>query len=283
MVRYLIPQAIDENGKVYTPEELDLIKRKSPKNELFRKLHCKYCKVPLEFRRKTKARKAYLSTWPKREHSGNCPLESVMNQPGRSSLPKGMVELSSEDKRNKRDYLFQVLHSTHLPGGQGNNRGNVGDTPKRQRGNKNGTPTGRGTVDPAEGNSAKNSRSPRINHMGAGDLDKSLVGKTVLFYGRLIKVNVNSDGNVASLVIRHDKDVLTIYTSPNYFQNDENLIKRFIALKKIIKSLSEGPETYIFGAVQYRNNSTRIEAVMYSENDIGFPKKTLAEYLGPVS
>lgn len=282
MVRYLIPQAIDENGKVYTPEELDLIKRKSPKNELFGKLQCKYCKVPLEFRRRTKARKAYLSTWPKRKHRGNCPLENVVNQPGRSSLSKGMVELSSEDKRNKRDYLFQVLHSTHFPGGQGSNHGK-GNPSNPRRSDGDVVPTDRGTVGPAESNSAKNSRSPRINHMGAGDLDKSLVGKTVLFYGKLIKVNVNSDGNAASLVIRYNKDVLTIYTSPNYFQNDENLIERFRALEKIVKGLSEGPETYIFGAVQYRNNSTRIEAVMYSENDIGFPKKTLAEYLGPVS
>lgn len=280
MVNYLIPEAVDEKGKIYTPEELDLIKRANPGDKLFQKLHCKYCDVRLEFRRKTKVRKAYLSTWPKLKHTGNCPLKDVLNQSGRNSSSGGMVELSSEDKRNKRDYLFQVLHSKmpHVV--------KIPTRPVRQSGGNTGGPvigTGTGTVNPGDGgNFNRNSRSPRINHMGASELDKSLVRKTVLFYGELIRVNINDKGNAAYLVIKHGKGTLTVYTSPSYFQNNNSLVERFRALQKKINGLTEKPETYIFASVQYANGSTKLEAVIYSENDIGFPKQTLPEYLGPV-
>lgn len=284
MVRYLIPEAKGEDGKIYTPEQLNSIKQEDPNNEIFQQLHCKYCGVKLEFRRETQAKKAVISTWPKCRHKDSCPIASTAQLFRKGSSYGGNieVELSSEDKRNKRDYLYTVLHSKQkinsrdlkprtkreiITEGQGKPKGGIGT----------------GTINPKKGeNSVRNNRSPRINHMAAGHLDKSLIGKTVLFWGTLEQVKISGNSRSASIVLKHGNDRLDIHTSPNYFQTDKNLIKRFKSLKKKLGMLSEGPETYAFGAVQYKINSTEIEAVMYYENDMGFPKKTLSEYLGPI-
>lgn len=275
-----IPEALDSNKKVYTPDDLEMYKLKGEHPEIFSDLHCKYCGVQLEFRQGSDSRVPYFSTWRNKEHSSECPVIQRTMYGRKYSLSNimGLVKLSSQDKLNKRDYLYKVLHSNLNSNNSHVGKRNIGKEDSGDKSDKLDR-VNQGSLHEQSGDAVEGQqhRSPRTKHVSAGDLNSSDVGKTLLIYGNL--VNIELRDNSAVLTLTGKKGSATkVFTSPDFFNESRPGLKdRFESLSKLVKL--NKPEAYLFVEVQFKNKSNEVIASIYNEDDVGLPKESIVLYL----
>ncbi|WP_072535877.1 hypothetical protein [Lactiplantibacillus plantarum] len=269
--------------KEYTPEKLQEIKIKDPENDVFDNLICSVCGIPLEFKQGSSKRRAHLSTWPNTNHKGNCDLIRLASSRQQSQKATGTINtlLSSQDQLKERKYLLKKIHHKITPPKKG--------SPKKRRrkviktDQSNPSPIYAGTSDPkkAATTSADKKRKPRSNFRIPGELDKSVVGKSVFLYGILSKVNLKITGNRMSmnLLVEYNNESETIYSSPDFFNSAHvGLIDRIKALRSIVEN-KDNPEVTIL--IDYIPDSKKGEArcTLYDESNIRFPLGQLGVYL----
>lgn len=263
------------NDKNYTPYDLQKIKVKYGKNNvILNNLVCIGCGVNLNFRNGNENRKPYLSTWPKKSHSGNCNLitTSFTNGNTANTLTE-LTELTTQDKLSKVKHLNKVLND-NISNKKSKNKSNVQKKKIPKKGEKSGNSNSfMGTNNPNETTSHNrtSNRSPRINNIPAQPLTPNMIGKTKLIYGLLKKVIVGT--NYISLELNFNSQTLLINSSAAFYVNPSmTKIKSFETLKSIIDN-GNHPSIAVFSNIQYSKNG-KIEAIFYDTNDLYFSKKS---------
>lgn len=277
MIMVLIPEAKDSNGKKYTVDALELLKTQNSTSNVLYDLHCVYCNVRLEFRQGSNTREAYLCTWRKEEHLDTCPISQRTRFGLNASVYDGnTVPLTSEDKNNKRDYLYKVLHTDPSRLGQSNDRKKYDADKKSGSVESKGVGTIQSSANDSAGDDNKH-RSPRVMHVSAGSIDSGKIGKLLLIYGNIYRVDVFK--NSAKLFLKTRSGKTEFLTSPDFFIGKRGLMDRFKLLHKFFENNSEEYEAYIFAEIQYKNQSSELQCTIYNENDIGLPRKNVSMFL----
>ncbi|MCT3315948.1 hypothetical protein [Lacticaseibacillus paracasei] len=276
----------DTSGKTYTPIQLEKIKLSNPSDPIFDKLACPICGIKLDFKMGSPRKRAHLSTWPNQKHLSNCNLffiaESRTSE-RKNSVTSGSIFLNEDQRKQKIDYLLKKIHDQENPN-PSPTKGTKRIPPKKKNPSKSSTPIPSGTNNPNDGGTTSTSkRTARTENRLPGGIDNSLVGKTILLFGDLTKVNLKIVDNhpVMSVVISYNSKNEIVRAAPSFFSSQQiGLYERFQQLEQIINIQHKNPSVTLFVDVQPNSRKGTLEPVVYTEGDLRFPRVSLGVYIG---